>query len=82
MRASAAAREITAQMEIEDGASLEMSIRLPASMPLRPPEVECKKKVGGALEVGNVVEGSRRNPICRHSQSAVRGPGPGHPSKL
>jgi ubiquitin-protein ligase len=34
-------------MEVEDGASLEMSIRLPPSMPLRPPEVECRKKVGG-----------------------------------
>jgi len=32
-------------MEVEDGHMLELAVRLPASMPLRPPELECRRKV-------------------------------------
>ena len=46
VRASMAAREATAMLCIEDNATLEMTIRLPASWPLRPAGVECKRKVG------------------------------------
>lgn len=34
-------------MEVEEGHQLELAVRLPASMPLRPPEVECRRKVSG-----------------------------------
>ena len=33
-----------AVMEVEDGHLLELAVRLPASMPLRPPELECRRK--------------------------------------
>jgi hypothetical protein len=46
VRTSAAAREVIAQLEIEDGASLDLLIKLPASTPLRAAEVECRNKVG------------------------------------
>nr|BCL66166.1 hypothetical protein [Volvox reticuliferus] len=46
VRASAATREVVATMEVEDGAALELLIKLPACMPLRAPEVECRRKVG------------------------------------
>lgn len=36
-----------AVMEVEDGHSMELLIRLPAALPLLPPEVSCQKKVGG-----------------------------------
>lgn len=32
-------------MEVEDGHLLELAVRLPASMPLRAPELECRRKV-------------------------------------
>lgn len=35
-------------MEVEDGHLLELAVRLPASMPLRAPELECRRKVRGA----------------------------------
>jgi hypothetical protein len=46
VRASAAAREAVAVLTIEDGASLEMAVRLPPAWPLRPADVECRRKVG------------------------------------
>ena len=45
VRASVALREASATLCIEDNATLEMTIKLPASWPLRPAEVECKRKV-------------------------------------
>ena len=45
VRASVASREASAMLCIEDNATLEMTIKLPASWPLRPAEVECKRKV-------------------------------------
>lgn len=45
VRANAAAREVAATLDVEDGASLELSVRLPAAAPLKPAEVECKNKV-------------------------------------
>ena len=32
-------------MEVEDGHLLELAVKLPASAPLRAPEVECRRKV-------------------------------------
>ncbi|GFR43123.1 hypothetical protein Agub_g4129, partial [Astrephomene gubernaculifera] len=46
VRASAASREVVAVMKVEDGAVLELAMRLPACLPLRAPEVECRRKVG------------------------------------
>jgi E3 ubiquitin-protein ligase listerin len=46
VRANVGAREVTAVMEIEDGARMEVLVRLPAAFPLRPPEVECKQRAG------------------------------------
>lgn len=36
-------------MEVEDGHMLELAVKLPAALPLRPPELECRRKVGGRL---------------------------------
>ena len=38
-----------AVMEVEDGHMLELAVKLPAALPLRPPELECRRKVGGRL---------------------------------
>ncbi|MEW5297219.1 MAG: hypothetical protein WDW36_000443 [Sanguina aurantia] len=46
VRAYPSSREVVATMTIEDGASLELLIKLPASTPLRAAEVECRRKVG------------------------------------
>ncbi|KXZ44895.1 hypothetical protein GPECTOR_61g848 [Gonium pectorale] len=46
VRASSVSREVVAVMEVEDGAVLELLVRLPACLPLRAPEVECRRKVG------------------------------------
>jgi hypothetical protein len=48
VRANAAGREVVAQLEIEDGASLDLLVKLPSSTPLRPAEVECRNKVRGS----------------------------------
>jgi hypothetical protein len=45
VRASLIAREAVAILSIEDNATLEMAVRLPPSWPLRPAEVECRRKV-------------------------------------
>ena len=42
-----ATREVVAVMEVEDGHLLELAVRLPASAPLRVPDVECRRKVRG-----------------------------------
>lgn len=42
VRAYPSSREVVATMTIEDGASLELLIKLPASTPLRAAEVECR----------------------------------------
>jgi hypothetical protein len=48
VRASPAAREVTAVLEIEDGATLELQVKLPAAAPLKAAEVECRNKVSQA----------------------------------
>jgi hypothetical protein len=42
VRVNLAGREVAAQLTVEEGSSLEIGIKLPAALPLRPPEVECK----------------------------------------
>ncbi|GFH27786.1 uncharacterized protein HaLaN_26166 [Haematococcus lacustris] len=44
VKANALVREVVATMEIEETASVELVIRLPLAMPLKPPEVECRRK--------------------------------------
>jgi hypothetical protein len=46
VRANSASREVVASMEVEDGHLIELIIKLPASMPLKAPEAECKRSVG------------------------------------
>jgi hypothetical protein len=43
--ANPANREVTAVLEIEDGATLELVVKLPAAAPLKAAEVDCKNKV-------------------------------------
>eukprot|EP00775_Hariotina_reticulata_P010671 gene10671-10830_t len=50
VRASPAAREVTAVLEIEDGATLELQVKLPAVAPLKAAEVECRNKNQGILD--------------------------------
>ncbi|KAL3158795.1 hypothetical protein ABBQ32_011522 [Trebouxia sp. C0010 RCD-2024] len=46
LKANSITREVVAVMEIEDGAVLEMVIKLPTSSPLRRAEVACRRRVG------------------------------------
>ena len=52
LKANALTREVTATMRVEDGAALEMVIKLPLSWPLKTADVECRRTVrqqlGGA----------------------------------
>ena len=45
LKANGVTREVVAVMEIEDGALLEMVIKLPPSSPLRRAEVTCRRRV-------------------------------------
>ena len=45
VRANLASREASAILCIEDNATLEMTVKLPPAWPLRPADVECKRKV-------------------------------------
>ena len=45
LKANSITREVIAVMEIEDGAVLEMVIKLPTSSPLRRAEVACRRRV-------------------------------------
>lgn len=45
LKANSITREVVAVMEIEDGAVLEMVIKLPTSSPLRRAEVACRRRV-------------------------------------
>jgi hypothetical protein len=54
VRASPAAREVTAVLEIEDGATLELQVKLPAAAPLKAAEVECRNKVSGVAVAGSL----------------------------
>lgn len=45
LKANSITREVVAVMEIEDGAVLEMVIKLPSSSPLRRAEVACRRRV-------------------------------------
>ena len=47
VRANAGTREVVAVLEIEDGATLELLVKLPAAAPLKVAEVECRNKVRG-----------------------------------
>lgn len=49
LKANSITREVVAVMEIEDGAVLEMVIKLPTSSPLRRAEVACKRRVSLAI---------------------------------
>ena len=44
VRGSLGAREAVAVLAVEEGAALEMAVRLPPAWPLRPPAVECRKR--------------------------------------
>jgi hypothetical protein len=46
VRAAPAAREVVATLEVEDGHLLELVVKLPAALPLRAPEAECRRSVG------------------------------------
>lgn len=46
IRASPAAREVSAALEVEDGHLMELAVKLPACFPLRAAEVDCKRSVG------------------------------------
>lgn len=45
VRAGAGGREVLATMDIEDGVTLELAVRLPAAWPLQAAAVECRRKV-------------------------------------
>ena len=45
IKANTAAREIVATMTVEEGAVLEIAIKLPSSWPLKVAEVECRRRV-------------------------------------
>ncbi|KAK9831453.1 hypothetical protein WJX81_006515 [Elliptochloris bilobata] len=46
VRGSLGAREAVAVLAVEEGATLEMAVRLPPAWPLRPPTAECRRRVG------------------------------------
>jgi len=46
VRANAAAREVVAVLEVEEGSTLELVVRLPPATPLKAPEVECRRNMG------------------------------------
>ncbi len=48
VRAVPGSREIQARLEVEDGHALELAVRLPAALPLRPPEAVCRRSIGVA----------------------------------
>jgi hypothetical protein len=48
VRAAPGSREIVARLEVEDGHALELAVRLPAALPLRPPEAVCRRSIGVA----------------------------------
>ena len=53
VKALQSGREVVAVLEVEDGASLELVVRLHPSTPLRAPDVECRWDMEkGGLEVG------------------------------
>ena len=45
IRANAGSREVLAVLEIEEGSSLELAVKLPLASPLRPAEAECRRRV-------------------------------------
>ena len=49
LKANPLTREVTATMRVEDGAALEMVIKLPLSWPLKTADVECRRTVGQLL---------------------------------
>ena len=48
VKGSLGAREAVAVLAVEEGATLEMAVRLPPAWPLRPPTAECRRRVRGA----------------------------------
>ncbi len=60
LKANSITREVIAVMEIEDGAVLEMVIKLPTSSPLRRAEVVCRRRVSP------LVLTSKTSPQCRN----------------
>ena len=45
LKANSVTREVTATMRVEDGAALEMVIRLPICWPLKTADVDCRRTV-------------------------------------
>lgn len=66
LKANSASREVVAVMEIEDGAVLEMVIKLPTSSPLRRADVACRRRVSSLQQA---------MPVSRHwlSDTQVHG---------
>lgn len=48
VKGSLGTREAVAVLAVEEGAALEMAVRLPRAWPLRPPTAECRRRVSGA----------------------------------
>uniref|UniRef100_A0A061R884 E3 ubiquitin-protein ligase listerin n=1 Tax=Tetraselmis sp. GSL018 TaxID=582737 RepID=A0A061R884_9CHLO len=46
VRVNPSAREVTAVLELDDNAKLEMAVKLPPAFPLKPAEAEIREKVG------------------------------------
>lgn len=46
VKASIASQEVVASLDVEDGHRLELTIKMPSSMPLKAPEARCSKSVG------------------------------------
>ena len=64
LKANSITREVVAVMEIEDGAVLEMVIKLPSSSPLRRAEVACRRRVNNFIWLAESILG-------RHHQEHV-----------
>lgn len=46
VRSIPGSREVVAALEVEEGHLLELVVKLPAALPLRPPEATCRRSVG------------------------------------
>jgi hypothetical protein len=46
VKASIASQEVVASLDVEDGHRLELTIKMPSTMPLKAPEARCSKSVG------------------------------------
>jgi len=75
--------------EVEDGAVLELAIRLPPAWPLKPAEVECRRKVRtGFVQTSLIclsmfrVQAQHLETICKRAgESGCRSPGRSSPPR-